>query len=118
MSAGVEVRGADEAAGALHAIAADAHRQADANATLAAVGADAIRSAEPSRTGALRGSTDASSDEGSAAVTIGVPYWPFQDRGTRYVRARRFVERGAAAMAARAPDVYAAGMARSIERRT
>jgi hypothetical protein len=66
--------------------------------TVLAIGLDEARAGAPVRTGELASSIaiDVTPTGGELAATA--PYAVFVDRGTRYVRARRFMARGSAAM--------------------
>lgn len=115
---GVVVEGAEEAAAAYQGIAADARNMTEPHKRIADAGADAARARAPVRSGALAGSIEGTATERDATLTIGVPYWPFQEFGTRYVLAQRFGQAGRDAMAAAAPDAYRDRIAQIIDGRT
>lgn len=112
------VEGADEAARAYQAIGEDARDMTDANRAIAGAGEQAARARAPAATGALAGSITGAADARSATLAVGVAYWPYQEFGTRYVLAKRYLRAGAEAMTAAADPAYRARMAAIIGRRT
>jgi HK97 gp10 family phage protein len=114
----VSVTGATEAAAAYRGIAADARNMTEPNKRIAAAGEDAARARAPVRTGRLAGSIAGTATERDATLTIGVPYWPFQEFGTRYIQGQRFGRAGMDAMAAAAPDAYRERMAAIVASRS
>ena len=78
-----------------------AHSVADVSEpcrTVLAIGLDEARAGAPVRTGELAGSLSIDVTPQGGELAAAAPYAVFVDRGTRYVRARRFMARGAAAM--------------------
>jgi hypothetical protein len=113
------VAGVPEAQAAYQGIADDARNMTEAHRLIASAGEAAARSRAPTgRTGQLAGSIKGSATERDATLTISVPYWPYQEFGTRYVTARRFGRAGIDAMTQTAPDAYRARMASIIDSRT
>lgn len=112
------VTGAEEAARAYAAIAADARNMTEAHRRIASAGADAARARAPVRTGRLAGSIDGRGTERDATLTVAVAYWPYVEFGTRWIEGRRFARAGIDAMHAAAPDAYRDRMAAVIEAHT
>lgn len=113
----VRVEGVPHATAAYAGIADDARDMRDPNRAIAETGARAARARAPHRTGALGASIEANATEREAVLSVAVPYARFQEYGTRYVRARRFMAAGREAMRETAPDAYRARMAAIVERR-
>lgn len=89
-------------------LGASAGDLADPIRTVLAIGLDEARAGAPIRTGALVSSIavrDVTKTSGELAATA--PYAPFMEYGTRYVRARRFMARGAAAIERAAEPAFA-----------
>jgi HK97 gp10 family phage protein len=107
----VEVLGADSLARTLGVAAHELDDMSDANH---AAGALLVRDAAgraPRRTGRLAGSIRVT-EAGKSGVTIraGAPYGPFQEFGTRYVRATYFLTGTLAHDEGPVVDVYAASV--------
>jgi HK97 gp10 family phage protein len=93
------VEGVEAAQDAYRGLAADMRELADVHAAIAEAGEAAARAKAPvGRTGRLSGSIVTSSDSRSATLAVGVDYWPYQEFGTRYIRARKFMAAGIRAM--------------------
>ena len=85
--------------------------------TVLAVGLDAARAGAPIRTGELVSSIailDVTPKGGELAARS--PHAPFVEFGTRYMRGRRFMRRGADAMAAVADPTYTKWLDGAVER--
>jgi hypothetical protein len=90
-----------EAAPVLAAFDRLAHSAADISEpsrTVLAIGLDDARAGAPVRTGELVGSLAIDVTPTGGELTASAPHAVFQDRGTRYVTAQRFMARGADAM--------------------
>ena len=114
----VRVEGADEAIRAYQAIADDARDMGDAHRAIAAAGADAARARAPRATGSLAATIAGDSTDREATLSVGVPYWPFTEFGTRYLLGKRYLGAGIDAMERAAPDAYHARMAGIIGKRS
>jgi len=87
--------------------------------TVLAIGLDEARAGAPVRTGQLVSSIairDVTPTGGELAATS--PHAIFQEVGTRYVRARRFMARGAAAIERAAEPTYAKWLDGAVDRAT
>jgi HK97 gp10 family phage protein len=78
--------------------------------------ARSARSKAPTRTGRLRNSISATTTGSGATVTAGVPYARFQNYGTRFVRARRFMDNALDDNVDRVLDVYDREVDKQLDR--
>ena len=117
MAKSVTVEGVDVAQAAYNGIAADAKDMTEAHRAMADAGASAARARAPTRSGALSGSIDGTATAQDAKLTVGVPYWPYLEYGTKFLNARRYMRAGIDAMTATAPGAYEQRMAAIIAKR-
>jgi len=94
----VEVTGVAEAQAAIQGVADDARSLGDVHRLIAQAGEDAARARAPSATGRLSGSIAGGADDRQATLAVGVAYWPYQEFGTRHLKARRYMAAGIRAM--------------------
>lgn len=102
---GAEVKGEAEVARAFEHIADEVVRPTSVAQQLADIGVEAARSKAPTRTGELLGSIHAEVGVADAEVGTDIGYAPFQEFGTVYVPAVRFIGYGYGAMAERAEAI-------------
>ena len=93
-----EVTGIPEAQAAIQGVVDDARSLGDVHRLIAQAGEDAARARAPASTGRLSGSITGASDDRQATLAVGVAYWPYQEFGTRHLRARRYMAAGIRAM--------------------
>ena len=103
---------------AYKAVAAGAADMREPNAALSEIGQTAAVARAPHRTGVLGSAIESSADERASILSVSVPYARWQEFGTRYVHARRYMAAGRRAMRNAAPEVYRAAMERVAERAT
>jgi hypothetical protein len=104
---------------ALDHIGRSAADMAEPTRTVLAIGADAARAGAPVRTGELVSSiavVSVTADGGELAASAA--HAPFMEFGTRFVRGRRFMRRGADAIATAAEPTYAKWLDGAVERAT
>ena len=94
----VEVTGVPEAQAAIQGVVDDARSLGDVHRLISQAGIDAARARSPVGTGRLAGSIQGDSDDRQATLAVGVAYWPYQEFGTRHLRARRYMAAGIRAM--------------------
>jgi HK97 gp10 family phage protein len=92
----VEVLGADTLARTLSSAARELQQMTPVNRQAGDILARNAASGAPRRTGRLAGSIRVTANAEGAEVTAGAPYAPFQEFGTRYVRATYFLSQAAA----------------------
>ena len=112
------VEGVPEAVRAYQSIADQAADMTPAHRTIVEVGVRAARAAAPRATGTLAGSIGGEAAPAEATLEVGVPYWPFVEFGTRYVKGRRFMGAGIRAALEVAPDAYRAALEDDVKRAT
>ena len=94
----VTVTGAEEAQAAIQGVVDDARSMGDVHRLIAQAGEDAARARAPASTGRLSGSITGGADDRQATLAVGVAYWPYQEFGTRHLKARRYMAAGIRAM--------------------
>jgi HK97 gp10 family phage protein len=93
------VTGIPEAQAAIQGVVDDARSMGDVHRLIAQAGEDAARNRAPKgATGNLSGSITGGADDRQATLAVGVAYWPYQEFGTRHLRARRYMAAGIRAM--------------------
>jgi HK97 gp10 family phage protein len=92
------VTGVPEAQAAIQGVADDARSMGDVHRLISEAGIDAARARSPAATGRLSGSIAGDSDDRQATLAVGVAYWPYQEFGTRHLKARRYMAAGIRAM--------------------
>jgi HK97 gp10 family phage protein len=92
------VTGIPEAQAAIQGVVDDAKSLGDVHRLIAQAGEDAARARAPMSTGRLSGSITGAGDDRQATLAVGVAYWPYQEFGTRHLRARRYMAKGISAM--------------------
>lgn len=99
-------------------LAASAGDLSEPSRTVLAIGLDAARAGAPVRTGELAGSIAVDVTKDGGELSASAPYAPYQEFGTRYVRGRRFMRRGADAIAGAADPEFTRWMAGAVDRAT
>jgi len=94
----VTVTGVPEAQAAIDGLVDDAKHMGDVFRMVAQAGEDGARARSPTATGRLSGSIAGASDDRQATLAVGVAYWPYQEFGTRHLKARRYMAAGIRAM--------------------
>lgn len=117
MAGEVTVEGLEAAQAAYAGIASDAKDMTEAHRAMADAGAQAARARAPVRSGALSGSIDGTATAQDAKLSVGVPYWPYLEYGTKFLNARRYMRAGIDAMERTAPGAYEQRMAAIIAKR-
>jgi hypothetical protein len=112
---GFEAVNGRQVADALGDLGKDAADLSAPTRTVLSVGLDAARGAAPRLTGALIGGLDVVdvTPEGGTLVAA-APHSRYQEYGTRYVKARRFMAAGSEAIHAAAGDIYRDDLAAKI----
>lgn len=100
------VEGIPEAQAAIQGVIDDARSLGDVHRLIAQAGEDAARARAPASTGRLSGSITGASDDRQATLAVGVAYWPYQEFGTRHLKARRYMAKGISAMRKTAGKEY------------
>jgi len=94
----VTVTGVEGAQSAINGVVDDAKHMGDVFRLIAQAGEDAARNRAPASTGRLSGSIAGAGDDRQATLAVGVAYWPYQEFGTRHLKARRYMAAGIRAM--------------------
>jgi len=94
----VTVTGVEGAQAAINGVVDDAKHMGDVFRMVAQAGEDAARNRAPVSTGRLSGSIAGAGDDRQATLAVGVAYWPYQEFGTRHLKARRYMAAGIRAM--------------------
>ena len=95
---GATVEGVPEAQAAIQGVIDDARSMGDVHRLIGQAGEDAARARSPAATGRLSGSITGAGDDRQATLAVGVAYWPYQEFGTRHLKARRYMAAGIRAM--------------------
>jgi len=104
----LEIEGAAEVDAAFHQLQSDTRSVRVPSQTLADLGLAAAQLRAPVLTGALSASIEERVDDAGGGIATDVEYAPFQEFGTRYVSAQRFMAAGFEAMEGAAQDTYSA----------
>jgi hypothetical protein len=111
----IELLNGPQVEGALRSLGTAAADVSAPTRTVLAVGLDAAQGHAPVRTGVLRaGIVIADVTPQGGALGAQAPYSPYQEYGTRHVRARRFMRAGADAIERAAPDAYRRDLAEKV----
>jgi hypothetical protein len=101
------IDGVEAAQAAYQGLADDARNLGDVFRDIAQAGEDAARARAPvGATGRLGGSIKGSSSSSEATLAVGVSYWPYQEFGTKYLKARRYMAAGMRAAKRAAGDGF------------
>jgi hypothetical protein len=92
------ITGVPEAQAAIQGVVDDARSLGDVHRLIAQAGVTAAQARAPVATVRLSGSIQGDSDDRQATLAVGVAYWPYQEFGTRHLRARRYLAAGIRAM--------------------
>jgi len=112
-----EVTGIPEAQAAIQGVVDDARSLGDVHRLIAQAGEDAARARAPASTGRLSGSITGGADDRQATLAVGVAYWPYQEFGTRHLKARRYMAAGIRAMRKTAGKEYRKKLGDGYKRR-
>lgn len=111
----VEAVNGRQVADALAGLAKDAADLSEPSRVVLAAGLDAATGRAPRLTGELIGGLDVVDVTPAGGTLVArAPYSAYQDRGTRYVRAQRFMQAGSEAIHRAAPDAYRADLTRKL----
>lgn len=102
----LEVVGRDQVEAGLAQLKRDTSSVAVPSRQLVDVGLTAAGARVPVATGLLASSIEGTADAEGASLSTSVDYGPYQEFGTRYVAASRFMRAGFDAMSSSARDVY------------
>lgn len=112
----VEIIGEDKVRRAFAGLEDDVEKVAEPSERLGRIGQETAQDRAPRRTGELEAGIEYRADDEGVELRTAVRHAPYQEFGTRYVIAQRFMRAGFEAMSERARDTYTDWLEGSLEK--